>query len=66
MKNVERLRDTMKNLQNSGSQIGDFLLGHTNNSFYLVSQLEAYLEAAKADLENERKLARQFAQALKQ
>lgn len=34
-------------------ELGTFLLQHSNSSAYLVSQLEAYLEAVRADHEAE-------------
>jgi len=46
--------------QNPGQHLGAFLLQHSNSPEYLVSQLEAYLEAARADLEAERKRFQSF------
>jgi hypothetical protein len=54
MKNVQDLRDSQNQRQSPGQHIGDFLLQHSNSPEYLVSQLEAYLMAAKMDLSAER------------
>jgi len=54
MNNIENLRTSQLNNSNPGFQIGDFLISHSVVPEYLVSQLEAYLEAAKADLAAER------------
>jgi hypothetical protein len=48
--NIENLRTAQLNNSNPGFKIGDFLISHSVVPEYLVSQLEAYLEAAKADL----------------
>jgi len=60
MKNIETLAAQQKADRNPGHNIGTFLIEHSNSPEYLVSQLEAYLEAAKADLETERSLFRKL------
>ena len=54
LNNIENLRTTQLNNSNPGFKIGDFLISHSSVPEYLVSQLEAYLAAAKADLAAER------------
>jgi hypothetical protein len=61
MTSVQKLRDILKAERNPGHEIGTFLIGHSNSPAYLVSQLEAYLEAARADLEAERSMFRKLA-----
>lgn len=56
MKTIRMLIAEQEANQNPGQAIGKFLLGHTNNLTYLISQLEAYLEAARFDLEISKKL----------
>ena len=53
-KNTVAHRDRLKEARNPGHHIGTFLLEHSNSPEYLISQLEGYLEAIKADLEVER------------
>lgn len=55
MKNLVALIKEQKQRQNPGYKIGEFLLDHSNSSEYLIAQLETYLEAVKADHEEERK-----------
>jgi hypothetical protein len=55
MKNTAESRDRQKGDRNPGHRLGDFLIQHSNSPEYLVSQLEAYLEAVRADLEDERR-----------
>ncbi len=50
MKRIEQLRDAQRLARNPGHELGTFLLRHSNSTSYLVGQLEAYLEAARADL----------------
>jgi hypothetical protein len=57
MLNIQRLRDRLREQRNPGHEIGTFLIGHSNSLEYLIDHLEAYLEAAKADLQAERALA---------
>lgn len=65
MKNITTLRDRLKEQLNPGHEIGTFLLGHSNSPEYLVSQLEGWLEAAKADLQAEREWAGHMLSSLK-
>lgn len=60
MKNIAQLAEQQKADRNPGHKIGAFLLEHSNSPEYLVSQLEAYLEAAKADLEAEKTIFRKL------
>lgn len=60
MKNIAELIAAQAEQQNPGQHIGRFLLEHSNSLEYLVSQLEAYLEAARADLESERAVFRKL------
>jgi hypothetical protein len=60
LKNVADLAERQKADRNPGHNIGAFLIDHSNSPEYLVSQLEAYLEAAKADLEAERNMFRKL------
>ena len=53
MKHIEALRDGQVDRQNPGQHIGTFLIQASNSPEYLVSQLTAYLEAAKADLDDQ-------------
>lgn len=53
MKNIQKLINEQEDNCNPGSKIGVFLLEHSNSPEYLVAQLEAYLEAAKKDLDDE-------------
>lgn len=62
---IENLRTSQLNESNPGFKIGDFLISHSVNPEYLVSQLEAYLEAAKADLAAERVLFTYFSKKKK-
>lgn len=54
MNHIAKLRDQQKAGQHPGHAIGQFLIEHTNSLGYLIGQLEAYLEAARADMEAER------------
>lgn len=65
MKKVLELMTAQKEQSNPGHEIGRFLLQHSNNPVYLVSQLEAYLEAIKADIEATRVEYSVFAKAMK-
>lgn len=58
MHNVDALMREQLKKQNPGHELGRFLLSHTNSPEYLVSQLEAYLAASRADLEKEQAMFR--------
>lgn len=54
LNNIEHLINEQKDKRSPGQWIGKFLLEHSNSPEYLIGQLEAYLEAARADLAAER------------
>lgn len=55
MRRLKELTEQQRADRNPGHELGDFLLRHSNYLEYLVGQLEAYLGAARADLEDERR-----------
>ena len=56
MKNIKALRDDQVSRMNPGQHIGTMLLDASNSPEYLVSQLSGYLEAAKADLKEQKEM----------
>ena len=60
MKNLVNLMNEQQADRNPGCNIGKFLIDHSISLEYLVGQLTAYLEAAKADLKHERDFYRKL------
>lgn len=60
MKNIINLMNEQQADRNPGCHLGNFLLEHSNSPEYLVGQLTAYLEAAQADLDQERAFFRKL------
>lgn len=65
MKHLEALMKQQEQDRNPGHELGKFLIGHSNSLEYLIGQLHAYLEAAKADWQIQLEFGQSFSEAVK-
>jgi len=66
MHELEALAVHMRDTQHPGADLGEFLRKHSNAPQYMVGVLEAYLEAARADLAEEKRVRREMLNTLRE
>ncbi len=65
MKAIQQLTEQLKAERSPASQLGEFILSHSNNIHYVVDVLECFLEAARKDQERLKNFTNMVLKSLK-